>query len=66
MVLHQAINLFTTGETINKMKRQSTEWENIFTNDTSEKKLKSKFYKQLIMQFNTKPPKQSLKNAQRI
>ena len=35
----------TAKETINKMKRQLTEWENIFTNDTSDKELISKTYK---------------------
>ena len=32
----------TAKETINKMKRQPTEWENIFANDTSDKRLISK------------------------
>ena len=40
-------------ETINKMKRQPTEWENIFANDTSDKGVMSKIYKELI-KFNTK------------
>ena len=31
------------------MKRQPTEWENIFTNDTSEKELISKIYKELAL-----------------
>ena len=39
-------------ETINKMKRKSTQWENIFANDTSDKGLISKIYKELI-QLNT-------------
>ena len=35
----------TVKETINKMKRQPTEWEKIFGNDISNKKLISKIYK---------------------
>ena len=33
---------------INKMKRQPTEWEKIFANDISSKKLISKIYKEFI------------------
>ena len=48
------INLKSTvKETINKMKRQPKKWENIFTNDTSDKGLVPWMYKELI-QFNTK------------
>ena len=39
--------------TISKMKRQPTEWANIFTNDTSGKGLIYKIDKELI-QHNTK------------
>ena len=40
---------FCTGkETINKMKRQPTEWKKIFSNDVTNKGLISKIYKQLI------------------
>ena len=35
------------NETINKMKRQSTEWEKILANDATDKVLISKIYKQL-------------------
>ena len=38
----------TAKETINKMKRQSTEWEKIFANHVSDKGLISKIYKELI------------------
>ena len=38
----------TAKETINKMKRQSTEWEKIFANYATNKGLISKIYKQLI------------------
>ena len=37
------------------MERQPTEWENIYANDTSDKGLKSKIYKELI-KVNTKKP----------
>ena len=40
-------------ETINKAKRQPTEWEKIFANEANNKGLISKIYKQLI-QFNIK------------
>ena len=40
-------------ETINKTKRQLTEWEKIFANDAADKRLISKIHKQL-MQLNMK------------
>ena len=46
-------NFCTAKETINKMKRQPTEWEKIFANDMTDKGLISNIYKQLI-QFNIK------------
>ena len=38
----------TAKETINKMKKQPTEWKKIFANDATEKRLVSKIYKQLM------------------
>ena len=38
----------TAKETINKTKRQPTEWEKIFANDMTYKELISKIQKQLI------------------
>ena len=38
----------TAKETVNKTKRQPTEWEKIFVNDISDKGLVSKIYKELI------------------
>ena len=43
----------TAEETINKTKRQPSEWERIFTNEAIDKCLISKIYKQL-MQLNVK------------
>ena len=43
----------TAKETINKTKRQPSEWEKIFANEASDKELISKTYKQL-MQLNIK------------
>ena len=40
-------------ETVNKTKRQPTEWEKIFANDLSDKGLISKIHKELI-KFNSK------------
>ena len=47
----------TAKETINKMKRQHTEWEKIFANEAADKGLISKIYKQLI-HLNIKRKKQ--------
>ena len=47
----------TAKETINKMKIQPMEWEKIFANDTTDKGLISKRYKQLI-QLNIQKNKQ--------
>ena len=38
----------TAMETISKVKRQSSEWEEIIANETTDKGLISKIYKQLI------------------
>ena len=40
-------NFCTAKETINKTKRQATEWEKIFANHISDKGLVSKVYKEL-------------------
>ena len=40
-------------ETINKVKRQPTEWEKIISNEATDKELVSKIYKQLL-QLNTR------------
>ena len=38
----------TAKETINKMKRQPSEWEKIFANESTDKGLIFKIYKQLV------------------
>ena len=47
----------TAKETINKTKRQPSEWEKIFANEATDKGLISKTYKQ-IMQLNIQKNKQ--------
>ena len=55
----------TAKKTINKVKRQHSEWEKIIANETTDKGLNSKIYKQL-MHLNTgkmnNPIKKSEKN----
>ena len=55
----------TAKETINKTKRQSTEWEKIFANDVTDREFISKIYKQLI-QLNIKKKTTQSKNGQKI
>ncbi|NBA02101.1 hypothetical protein GTU75_08300 [Erysipelothrix rhusiopathiae] len=43
----------TAKDTINKTKRQPTQWEKIFANDVSDKGLVSRIYKELL-KLNTK------------
>ena len=52
-------------ETINKMKRQPTEYVKLFSNYMTNKGLISKIYKQFI-QFNVKKKKKLIKNGQKI
>ena len=46
-------------ETINKVKRQSSEWEKTIANETADKGLISKLYKQLI-QLKTRKTNNSI------
>ena len=50
----------TAKETISKVRRQPSEWEKIIANETTDKGLISKIYKQLI-QFNTRKTNNPIK-----
>ena len=58
--LIKLVSSCTAKETINKMKRQPTDWEKIFANDATNKGLISKPYKQLIQLKNKKQPNQKM------
>ena len=62
--LLKLISFCTAKETINKTKRQPTDWEKIFANDKTDKELVSKTYKQLMM-FNSIKTKTYSKNGQK-
>ena len=51
----------TAKETINKTKRQPTEWEKIFANKATVKGLISKIYKQLVQINNKIKPNNPIK-----
>ena len=53
-----------TKENNIKMKREPTIWENIFANDTSDKGLIAKIYKELTRLYSRKT-KTQLKNGQK-
>ena len=54
----------TAKETINKTKRQPTEWERIFANDATDNVLISKIYNQLIQLNDNNNKKPNQKNGQ--
>ena len=51
----------TVKETVSKVKRQSSEWEETIGNETTDKGLISKIYKQLI-KLNTRKTNNPIKN----
>ena len=57
-------SFWTAKETINKTKRQPSEWEKIFANEATDKGLISKIYKQL-MQLNIKKQTTQSQNGQK-
>ena len=57
---HLLKSFCTVKETISKVKRQPSEWEKIITNETTDKRLISKIYKQLI-QLNTRKTNNPIK-----
>ena len=48
MDLIKLITFYTAKKTINKMKREPTDWEKIFANDVTDKGLIFKTHKQFI------------------
>ena len=50
----------TANETVSKVKRQPSEWEKVIANETTDKGLISKIYKQLI-QLNTRKTNNPIK-----
>ena len=53
-------SFFTAKETINKVKKQPSEWEKMIANETNDKGLISKIYKQLI-QLHTRKTNNPMK-----
>ena len=58
-------SFYTAKETINKTKRQPLEWEKIFANDSKDKGLISKIYKQLMQLHIKKQTTQSKNDLKR-
>ena len=55
----------TAKEMISKVKRQHSEWEKIIANETTDKGLISKIYKQLI-QLNARKANNPIKSGKKI
>ena len=60
--LNKVKSFCTMKETISKVKRQHSEWENISTSEATDQKLISKIYKQLV-QLNTRKQTTQPKNG---
>ena len=58
--LIELISFCTAKDTISKVKRQPSEWEKIIANETADKGLISKIYKQLV-QCNTRKTNNPIK-----
>ena len=58
-------SICTMKETISKVKRQLSEWEKIIINDTTDKEVISKIYKQLRAAQNQKNKQPNQKVSQR-
>ena len=58
-------SLCTAKETVNKTKRHPKEWEKIFPNDTTDKGLISKIYKELLKVNTQKTDNPIKKNGQK-
>ena len=58
-------SFYTAKETIGKTKRQPMEWEKIFANEVSDKRLVSKIYKELIKHPKHNPVKKWAKDMNR-
>ena len=54
-----------TKETISKLKKQPSKWEEVIANETTDKGLISKIYKQLI-EFNTRKTNNPIKKWEKI
>ena len=57
-------HFFTAKESISKVKRQPSEWEKIIANETTDKGLISKIYKQLI-KLNTRKTNNPIKKLEK-
>ena len=62
--LIKLITFCTAKETANKVKRQPSEWEKIIANESTDKGLIYKIYKQLI-QLNIRKTNKPSKNGQK-